>query len=216
MLKQLYDNKQAETPEDPIVEEPGTEEEEVDYEFTTGALPPHEKLAAFLEEFNEEKEDTGAQEEPEPEDELPGDPEDPEVISNTTAKNTAYFIVGTVDELASKGLAQISGDPAEKFKAGKEQRKNLETLFTHWCKEKGTKIPIGWQIAICLGTVYLAQIPYALNRRKFHEEEKKLENKLKEIENREAAVKRREEEADEQFDRIQRIKTSLNQDASES
>lgn len=207
MLDKLYDpNNEQE------IIEPGEKqsfEQEEDYEFVTGTMPPHEKLAAFLEEFNEEKEDTGAQQEPEPQDELPADPEDPEVISTTTAKNTAYFIVGTIDELASKGLALISEDPAENFKAGKEQRKNLETLFTHWCKEKGAEIPIGWQIAICIFTVYLAQVPYALNRRKMHQKEKELKEYEEEIRKRENAVAKREKESDEQFDRIKRMKSSL-------
>lgn len=186
MLKELYNTA--------AVEVPGTEEDpNAEYYFADGEIAPSEQLDAFIEEFKTDKEEKGAADEPTPE-ELAletDDPEDEDIISTQTARNTAQFIVSTIDEGASIGLAYLSKDDQDNFRAGKEQRKNLENLFTKYCKEKGTDIPLPWQIFFCLFTVYAAKVPYALDRRKINGE---LEAIQKEREALMADRKRLEEE----------------------
>lgn len=151
------------------------EETNADYDFATGSLPSNEQLDEFMKEFSVEKEDKGCPLEPEPEDyddDLPMP--DEESISTATARNTAEFIVSTIDEGAAAGLSFLSKEPADNFRAGKMQRKNLEDLFTKFCKERGTEIPLVWQIFFCLATVYGSKIPYAMSLRKQHQAEEEL------------------------------------------
>lgn len=165
MFEDLYN---ADVPE----QETGEQDPNADYVFADGELAPSEQLDAFIQEFSIQKEEKGAADEPTPEElasEDP-DPEDEEEISTQTARNTAQFIVSTIDEGASIGLAYLSKDDQDNFRAGREQRKNLENLFTKYCKEKGTEIPLPWQIFFCLFTVYAAKVPYALDRRKINNE----------------------------------------------
>lgn len=165
MLDELYNT-------DIQSQETGDQDPNAEYVFADGELAPSEQLDAFIREFSIEKEEKGAADEPTPEElanEDP-DPEDEDIISTQTARNTAQFIVSTIDEGASIGLAYLSKDDQDNFRAGREQRKNLENLFTKYCKEKGTEIPLPWQIFFCLFTVYAAKVPYALDRRKINTE----------------------------------------------
>lgn len=165
MLDDLY--------KEDIIETTGTEEDpNSGYVFADGELAPSEQLDAFIEEFATEKEEKGAADEPTPEELALGEdnPEDDDIISTQTARNTAQFIVASVDEGASLGLAYLAKESQDNFRAGKEQRKNLENLFTKYCKEKGTEIPLPWQIFTCLFTVYVAKLPHALDRRKINNE----------------------------------------------
>ena len=170
---------------------PATEPEvsNEDYVFADGQLPPSDQLDAFLDEFAISKEEKNCPDEPTPE-ELEEDetPIDEEAISVQTARNTATFIVSTIDEGASIGLAYLSKDDQDRFRAGKEQKKNLENLFTKFCKEKGTEIPLGWQIFFCLATVYGAKIPYAIDRRKINEELAYIEKQRKELDDERAKI----------------------------
>ncbi len=154
------------------------------YRFATGELAPSEQLDAFMEEFALNKEEKNAPEGPTPEElaELENDPENEEEISNETARNTAQFIVTTIDEGASMGLAYLSKEKQDDFRAGREQRKNLENLFTKFCKEKGTEIPLPWQIFFCLATIYGAKVPYALDRRAINKEREEIEKTRKALE----------------------------------
>ena len=164
---------------------PAEEDPNATYQFATGDIAPSEQLDAFMEEFAVAKEEKDAPDEPTPK-ELEtletGDIEDEEEISSQTARNTAQFLVSTIDEGASIGLAYLSKDPQENYRAGKEQKKNLENLFAKFCKEKGTEIPLPWQIFFCLATVYGAKVPYALDRRKLNQERKELDNIRKQLE----------------------------------
>lgn len=185
MIEDLY-NEQEDLDAQVIDDiNPAEEDPNATYQFATGDIAPSEQLDAFMEEFAVAKEEKDAPDEPTPE-ELEtletGDIEDEEEISSQTARNTAQFLVSTIDEGASIGLAYLSKDPQENFRAGKEQNKNLENLFAKFCKEKGTEIPLPWQIFFCLATVYGAKVPYALDRRKLNQERKELENIRKQLE----------------------------------
>ena len=57
MLNDLYQNP---TDTEPIDVSSSDESSNENYQFVTGELPPDEQLEAFLQEFNAEKEDTGA------------------------------------------------------------------------------------------------------------------------------------------------------------
>ena len=48
--------------------------------------------------------------------------------------------------------------------------------------EKGTEIPLPWQIFFCLATIYGAKVPYALDRRKLNQEKQELDNIRKQLE----------------------------------
>ena len=185
MIEDLY-NEQEDLDAQVIDDiNPAEEDPNATYQFATGDIAPSEQLDAFMEEFAVAKEEKDAPDEPTPE-ELQtletGDIEDEEEISSQTARNTAQFLVSTIDEGASIGLAYLSKDPQENFRAGKEQKKNLENLFAKFCKEKGTEIPLPWQIFFCLATVYGAKVPYALDRRKLNQERKELEYIRKQLE----------------------------------
>lgn len=170
MIDDLLNDPDINEPDESPIEQ-AEEVSNEDYVFADGELPPSDQLDAFLEEFAINKEEKGAPDEPTPE-ELEEDelPEDEDAISTQTARNTATFIVSIVDEGASAGLAYLSKDDQNNFRAGKEQKKNLENLFTKFCKEKDTEIPITWQIFFCLATVYGAKIPYAIDRRNLNEQ----------------------------------------------
>ena len=117
MLDELYNNA------NPDLNKPDDltpEEYNEDYQFADGTLAPSEQLDAFMEEFGIAKEEKNAPIEPSPEDiaELEAGEEDEEEISTITARNTAQFIVGTTDELASMGLAYISKEKQDDFRAG--------------------------------------------------------------------------------------------------
>lgn len=185
MIEDLY-NEQEDLDAQVIDDiNPAEEDPNATYQFATGDIAPSEQLDAFMEEFAVAKEEKDAPDEPTPE-ELEtletGDIEDEEEISSQTARNTAQFLVSTIDEGASTGLAYLSKDPQENFRVGKEQKKNLENLFAKFCKEKGTEIPLPWQIFFCLATVYGAKVPYALDRRKLNQERKELDNIRKQLE----------------------------------
>ena len=185
MIEDLY-NEQEDLDAQVIDDiNPAEEDQNATYQFATGDIAPSEQLDAFMEEFTVAKEEKDAPDEPTPE-ELEtletGDIEDEEEISSQTARNTAQFLVSTIDEGASIGLAYLSKDPQENFRAGKEQKKNLENLFAKFCKEKGTEIPLPWQIFFCLATIYGAKVPYALDRRKLNQERKELDNIRKQLE----------------------------------
>lgn len=185
MIEDLY-NEQEDLDAQVIDDiNPAEEDPNATYQFATGDIAPSEQLDAFMEEFAVAKEEKDAPDEPTPE-ELEtlktGNIEDEEEISSQTARNTAQFLVSTIDEGASIGLAYLSKDPQENFRAGKEQKKNLENLFAKFCKEKGTEIPLPWQIFFCLATVYGAKVPYALDRRKLNQERKELDNIRKQLE----------------------------------
>ena len=185
MIEDLY-NEQEDLDAQVIDDiNPAEEDPNATYQFATGDIAPSEQLDAFMEEFAVAKEEKDAPDEPTPE-ELQtletGDIEDEEEISSQTARNTAQFLVSTIDEGASIGLAYLSKDPQENFRAGKEQKKNLENLFAKFSKEKGTEIPLPWQIFFCLATVYGAKVPYALDRRKLNQERKELDNIRKQLE----------------------------------
>ena len=185
MIEDLY-NEQEDLDAQVIDDiNPAEEDPNATYQFATGDIAPSEQLDAFMEEFAVAKEEKDAPDEPTPE-ELEtletGDIEDEEEISSQTARNTAQFLVSTIDEGASIGLAYLSKDPQENFRAGKEQKKNLENLFAKFCKETGTEIPLPWQIFFCLATIYGAKVPYALDRRKLNQERKELDNIRKQLE----------------------------------
>ena len=173
MLDDLYNN----SPDPQETEELSPEQYNEDYQFADGTLAPSEQLDAFMEEFGLVKEEKNAPVEPSPEDlqELEAGEENEEEISNITARNTAQFIVGTTDELASMGLAYIAKEKQDDFRAGKEQKKNLENLLTKYCKEKGTEIPLPLQILVCVATMYATRLPYAFDRRRINEERKEIE-----------------------------------------
>lgn len=161
------------------------EDPNASYQFASGDIAPSEQLDAFMEEFAQPKEEKGAPDEPTPEEleELEdNDIIDEEQISNQTARNTAQFVVSIIDEGASTGLAYLSKDPQDNFRAGKEQKKNLENILTKFCKEKGTEIPLPWQIFFCLATVYGAKIPYALDRRQINKEREEIERLKSQLE----------------------------------
>ena len=182
MIEDLY-NEQEDLDAQVIDDiNPAEEDPNATYQFATGDIAPSEQLDAFMEEFAVAKEEKDAPDEPTPEELETGDIEDEEEISSQTARNTAQFLVSTIDEGASIGLAYLSKDPQENFRAGKEQKKNLENLFAKFCKEKGTEIPLPWQIFFCLATVYGAKVPYALDRRKLNQERKELDNIRKQLE----------------------------------
>ncbi|MGM9838140.1 MAG: hypothetical protein ACI30A_06605 [Paludibacteraceae bacterium] len=204
MLNDLYITPTA--PE-PLDTDPSEENPNEDYQFVTGELPPDEQLEAFLQEFNAEKEDTGAADEPDPELDDPGN--DEEAISLQTARNTASFIVNTIDDAAALGLGYISMEPPDNHRAGKAQKKNLENLFTRFCKEKGAEIPLGWQITFCLATVYAAQIPHALDKRKINQARIEMEKREQALNQREEELQRRELENDKQYVRLINMKQDL-------
>ena len=204
MLNDLYQNP---TDTEPIDLGTSDESSNENYQFITGELPPDEQLEAFLQEFNTEKEDTGAADEPDPElDELENSEE---AISLQTARNTAAFIVNTIDDAAALGLGYISMEPPDNHRAGKAQKKNLENLFTRFCIEIGAEIPLGWQIAFCLATVYAAQIPHALDKRKINQARIEMEKREQALLQREEELQRREKENDQQYIRIMNMKQNL-------
>ena len=169
------------------------EEYNEDYQFADGTLAPSEQLDAFIEEFGITKEEKNAPVEPSPKDidELETGEEDEEEISNMTARNTAQFIVGITDDLASVGLAYIAKEKQDNFRAGKEQKKNLENILAKYCKEKGTEIPLPMQIIICLGSMYASKLPYAFDRRRINEERKEIENIRKELDKQRLSLERK-------------------------
>lgn len=200
MLEDLYnpDNNQDPIPEDDVNR---------NYVFADGQLPPSEQLDAFLEEFAEEKEEKNCPTEPTPE-ELENEDvvEEEEAISNETARNTAEFVVGITDEVASAGLAYLSKDDQESFRAGRNQRKNLENLVTKLCKQKGAEIPLGWQIFGCVATVYGAKIPYAIDRRKLNDEIAEINRQRKLLEEKERELDKQLESARAEREMLQKMK----------
>lgn len=175
MIDDLLELEELDTQDIPQQEE----DPNASYPFATGDIAPSEQLDAFMEEFAQPKEEKGAPDEPTQEEleELENnDIIDEEQISNQTARNTAQFVVSIIDEGASTGLAYLSKDPQDNFRAGKEQKKNLENIIAKFCKEKGTEIPLPWQIFFCLATVYGAKIPYALDRRQINKEREEIEH----------------------------------------
>lgn len=204
MLNDLYNEH---TEAEPLDTGTAGEKSNEEYRFVTGELPPDEQLEAFLQEFNAEKEDTGAADEPDPELDEPEN--DEEAISLQTARNTAAFIVNTIDDAAALGLGYISMEPPDIHRAGKAQKKNLENLFTRFCKEKGAEIPLGWQITFCLATVYAAQIPHALDKRKINQTRIEMEKREQALQQREEELQRREVENDRQYIRLMNMKQDL-------
>lgn len=185
MIEDLYNEQEDFDAQDIEDINPENDDPNATYQFATGDIAPSEQLDAFMEEFAVAKEEKDAPDEPTQEEleELEtGDIEDEEEISSQTARNTAQFLVATIDEGASIGLAYLSKDPQENFRAGKEQKKNLENLFAKFCKEKSTEIPLPWQIFFCLATIYGAKVPYALDRRKLNQEKQELDNIRKQLE----------------------------------
>ena len=201
MLNDLYEEDQ------PIVETgqmPDDESRNDYYPFATGELAPSEQLDAFMQEFAVDKEEKGAADEPTPEEiaEIEENEENEEEISTQTARNTAQFIVSMLDEGASTGLAYLSKDKQDDFRAGKDQLKNLENIITKLCKEKGTEIPLGWQIFFCIATIYGAKIPYALDRRAINKEKA-------EIEEIKASLRKQQAEIDERLQEIETERKTL-------
>lgn len=174
MLDDLYNNANPDfnNPDDLTPEEYNE-----DYQFADGTLAPSEQLDAFMEEFGVAKEEKNAPMEPSPEDlaELEAGEEDEEEISTITARNTAQFIVESTDDIASMGLAFISKEKQDNFRAGREQKKNLENLLTKYCKEKGIDFPLPIQILICIIMMYATKLPYAFDRRRINEERQEIE-----------------------------------------
>lgn len=205
MLKDLYNDIPEEdiNPEDIQTAEEITNE---NYQFADGTLPPDEQLDQFLQEFRIEKEEKDCPTEPSPEDELEDEEENEEEISNITARNTAIFIVNTIDDGASAGLAFLSKDNQDGYRAGKNQKKNLQDLFTRFCKEKGAEIPIGWQIFFCLATVYGAQVPRALDHRRLHNALQAIEEEKKQLLERRQRLEENEAELETERKRLRRIK----------
>ena len=116
MIEDLY-NEQEDLDAQVIDDiNPAEEDPNATYQFATGDIAPSEQLDAFMEEFAVAKEEKDAPDEPTPE-ELEtletGDIEDEEEISSQTARNTAQFLVSTIDEGASIGLAWKAGVAAE-------------------------------------------------------------------------------------------------------
>ena len=142
------------------------------YEFADGYIDPDDSLEEFLEDFQKPKEETGIEETPDedPDDALGEDP-----VSTEQAKYTAQFIVDMTDEVIARGLSLYSLNPVDEHRAGKEQKKHLKDLWTKYCKEKAVEIPIGWQIAVAMITIYGAQLPKARQDRKLNERRKRLE-----------------------------------------
>lgn len=203
MLKDLYNDN----PEDIQAEVYNQ-----DYAFADGTIAPSEQLDAFIREFAVDKEEKDAPDEPTPEElaELEnGDPQDEEEISNLTARNTAQFVVMTTDELASAGLAYLSKEKQDDFRAGKEQRKNLENLFTKYCKEKAVEIKIEWQILFCILSMYGSKIPYALDRRAINKERAEIEDMKKAIEKQREAIERKMEELETERKTLRSIRDSF-------
>lgn len=214
MIEDLYNEQEdfdTQVVEDSI---PEGEDKNTSYQFATGDLAPSEQLDAFMEEFAQDKEEKDAPDEPTPE-ELEAletaDIENEEEISSQTARNTAQFLVSTIDEGASIGLAYLSKDPQENFRAGREQKKNLENLFAKFCKEKGTEIPLPWQIFFCLATVYGAKIPYALDRRKLNQERQEIENIKRELEEDRNKLNRAIADIENERNTLRSIRESLNE-----
>lgn len=190
MLNDLYNNANT-NPDN--ADELTPEEYNENYQFADGSIAPSEQLDAFMEEFSMVKEEKNAPTEPSPEDlsELENEEDNEEEISNITARNTAQFLVGTTDELASMGLAYISHEKQDDFRAGREQKKNLENLLTKYCKEKGTEIPLPMQILVCIGTMYATKLPYAFDRRKINEERREIEQLRIELEKQRQSLERK-------------------------
>lgn len=214
MIEDLFNEQEdfdAQVVEDSI---PEGEDKNASYQFATGDLAPSEQLDAFMEEFAQAKEEKDAPDEPTPE-ELEaletGNIEDEEEISSQTARNTAQFLVSVIDEGASIGLAYLSKDPQENFRAGKEQKKNLENLFAKFCKEKGTEIPLPWQIFFCLATVYGAKVPYALDRRKLNQERQEIENIKRELEEDRNKLNRAIADIENERNTLRSIRETLNE-----
>lgn len=145
-------------------EQSASEDTNSDYQFADGYIDPDDKLEEFLEEFRKPKQETGAPEQPDENEDDPLENEDP--IANENARYTAEFIVNVVDDLAANGLSILSKNPIDDHRAGKDQKKHLKRLWTEYCKEKAIDIPVGTQIVIAMATIYGSQIPAALNDRK--------------------------------------------------
>lgn len=187
------------------------EEYNRDYQFADGTIAPSEQLDAFIREFAIDKEEKGAADEPTPEElaELANEhPEDEEEISTLTARNTAQFIVASTDELASAGLAYLSKEKQDDFRAGREQRKNLENLFTKYCKEKAVEIKIEWQILFCILSLYGSKIPYALDRRAINKERAEIEGMKKDLEKQRLAIERKLDELETERKTLRSIRDS--------
>lgn len=208
MLDELYNhaNPDLNNPDDLTPEEYNE-----DYQFADGTLAPSEQLDAFIEEFGIAKEEKNAPMEPSPEDiaELETGEEDEEEISTITARNTAQFIVGTTDELASMGLAYISKEKQDDFRAGREQKKNLENLLTKYCKEKGTDIPLPMQILVCIVTMYATKLPYAFDRRRINEERQEIEEMKVALEKQRQSLERKLADIETEREALRSIRESF-------
>lgn len=158
--------------QDVTAKEQAQEDINATYEFADGYIDPDDSLDEFLEDFQKPKEETGIEETPDEDLEVNLD-EDP--ISSEQAKYTAQFIVDMTDEAIARGLSMYSLNPVDEHRAGKEQKKHLKDLWTKYCKEKAVEIPIGWQIAVAMITIYGAQLPKARQDRKLNERRKQLE-----------------------------------------
>ena len=150
------------------------------YEYVNGNIDPDDSLDEFLEDFQKPKEETGIAEEPSDEDF--DDTDEIDSVTSEQAKYTAQFIVDVTDEIAARGLSLCSKNPIDEHRAGKEQKKHLKDLWTKYCKEKGTEIPLGWQITLTMLTIYGSQIPKALEDRKLNEQRMKLWEDQKRLE----------------------------------
>ena len=214
MIDDLFDEQELLDPQEIEDITPDEENPNASYQFSTGDIAPSEQLDAFMEEFAQAKEEKGAPDEPTPE-ELEkletDDYVDEEQISSQTARNTAQFLVSTIDEGASIGLAYLSKDPQDNFRAGKEQKKNLENLFAKFCKEKGTEIPLPWQIFFCLATVYGAKVPYALDRRKLNQEREEIENIKRQLEEDRSKLNRAIHDVENERNTLRSIRESMNE-----
>lgn len=205
-------------PEDDVImnDTPPPQEEDpnASYTFAAGDIAPSEQLDAFMEEFSAAKEEKGAPDAPTEEEleELESeDYVDEDQISSQTARNTAQFIVSIIDEGASIGLAYLSKDSQDNFRAGKEQKKNLENIFAKFCKEKGTEIPLQWQIFFCLATVYGAKIPYALDRRQINKEREEIDRLKEQLEKDRQKLNRAISDIETERNTLRSIRESMNE-----
>lgn len=146
---------------DPMQEENPSEE----YQFADGYIDPDDSLEEFLDDFRRPKEETGAADQPD-ENEFEEENGDEDLIGTDAAKYTADFIVTVTDEILAQSLAYISKNPAEQYRAGKEQRKHLKKLWKNYCQEKQIELPPGTQLIIGMGAVYGPMFITAFSDRK--------------------------------------------------
>lgn len=95
---------------------------------------------------------------------------------NAPVANASGKLVATViDTTLPAALGFLAKDDPANYKADEQSREELERALSEYMKLKGGDIPPGMMILVLILTIYGAQLPIAIQRRKINTEREALE-----------------------------------------